>query len=66
MGALIQYFGHKLLVDSFGKQGYLYCFMIFGGLLLVSFVLVWRVRFVVRESEAVRGQGQVSVIESEK
>ena len=51
IGAIIQYIFHKYLVENYGKNGYLYCFMAFGVLILASMTLLQLVKFDTHHSE---------------
>jgi hypothetical protein len=51
LSSIIQFMFHFLIVKNVGDIGFVYCFMIFGVLMLVAQVLIWRVNFQVRVSQ---------------
>lgn len=50
-GAILQYIAHKYLVDYYHYDGYTYCFIIFGALLVLSAVLILTIEFEMDKSE---------------
>lgn len=48
-GAIIQYLFHRFLVGNYGEDGYKYCFIIFGSLLCVGFILLLFIDFQLHE-----------------
>jgi hypothetical protein len=42
-GGIMQYLAHKYLVEEYKQDGYTYCFIIFGVLLLVSLALTFTI-----------------------
>ena len=50
-GAIVQYAFHRILVEKYQADGYTYCFIIFGALVVVGFVLVLTIDFQMHEDE---------------
>jgi MFS family permease len=55
LGVIIQYVSHKFLVEAYGTNGYLYCFILYGALLVVAFGVVLTTEFPQHAGEAIRG-----------
>lgn len=50
-GAIVQYAFHRILVEKYQADGYTYCFIIFGALVVVGFVLLLTIDFQMHEDE---------------
>jgi hypothetical protein len=51
VGAVLQFVLHYFLVNQFGADGFLYCFIIFGVFLVAGTVIAWTVKFDYHPSE---------------
>jgi MFS family permease len=52
LGSLVQFVFHRVLVEKYGEDGYTYCFIIFGCLMVVGLILSVTIKFPLHESEA--------------
>ena len=51
IGSVLQYVIHRFLVQGYGKEGYTYCFIIFGVLQVISLTLIIAVKFTLHPDE---------------